>query len=152
MKPVVTLAALCLLLPLVALAVSTVTDVTPANIAALSVKFRVEQMPHGDGLIGFEVCVSPDSGGVSDSCEGHFMLYKDNIQARSGIVFRDHASRPQKVADCSVKPENDKGLMCFRFQVHQELVARAAFRFVIPDPSGPAIDSFEMILGEFVKK
>jgi hypothetical protein len=86
-KHFLSLATIWLLIPLRALAVSTVTDVTPANVTALSVRFRVEHVPSGDGMVLFTVSVTPESRGVSDVCEGHFQLYAEAIQARAGTIF-----------------------------------------------------------------
>jgi hypothetical protein len=64
----------------------------------------------------------------------------------------DHASRPPAVAECSLKPEQCGALPCYRFQVRQDLVAKTAFRFVRPDLNAPAIDTYEIIVNEFVDK
>jgi hypothetical protein len=151
-RRVLVYAALICLAPVAVSAVSAVYDVTPSNLGTFSVSFAVTQDIAADGLLEFTISIDPSSGGVSDACEGRFLLYRESVKPRPGATLQDHATRPPAEVECKLKYEACGKLLCYRLRVASEALDRATFRYVKPDLETPAIDNYEVILGEFVKQ
>jgi hypothetical protein len=144
------LISVLVLTPCIAAAVSSVTDVTTANISTQPLTFRVEHERYDDGMIRFEVYVSRGSSGVSPHRVGRFVIWKEPVHARSG-KFHDRSTRPAILAVCSVEEESGDGVLRYEFQADESLLGKVTFSFINYEPGGmPAFDAFEFMLDEFV--
>ena len=141
-----------LLGPTAALPASTVTDVTPDNIASQRLTLRVEHEKFdGGSFVEFRIYVSSGVGDVSSRHDARFVIWKEKVVARSG-PFHAKSSRPSPVAVCSVREYDKSGVLHYEVQVGSELLDRSTFTFLNWDPSGmPAFDAYEIILREFSK-
>jgi hypothetical protein len=82
-RRVLVYATLMCLAPVAVSAVSAVYDVTPNTIGTFSVSFAVRHDIAADGLLEFTISVDPSSGGVSDACEGRFLLYAEPVKSQA---------------------------------------------------------------------
>jgi hypothetical protein len=128
---------------------STVTDVTPANIANQPWKIEVHHETFGDNVC-FEVCVSAAAGDSLTRCIARFVIWREDVTARSGQIHPG-SSRPDSVATCRVEGEAHEKIQCYDVLVKRDLLRRVTLTLVFPEAHGmPAFDAFEIMLGEFV--
>jgi hypothetical protein len=149
MKRVFIFLAAIVLGPAAVFAGSTVTDVTPANIASQPMKIEVRHETSGED-VRFEVCVSAAAGDSLTRCTAHFVIWREDVAARPGRIH-ESSSRPRSVARCRVEAEAREKARCYDILVDRDLLHRITLTLVFPDPHGmPAFDAFEIMLGEFV--
>jgi hypothetical protein len=149
MKRFLILAAAILLGSTAVSAGSTVTDVTPANIASQPWKIEVHHETSGNN-VWFEVCVSVAAGDSLTRCTARFIIWREEVTARSGRIHPG-SSRPDSVATCQVEGEAHEKAQCYDVRVKRDLLRRVTLTLVFPEARGmPAFDAFEIMLGEFV--
>jgi hypothetical protein len=149
MKRILILVAAILLGPTAVSAGSTVTDVTPANIANQPWKIEVHHETSGNN-VWFEVCVSAAAGDSLTRCTARFIIWREDVTARSGHI-RLGSGRPDSVATCQVEGEAREKAQCYDVGVKRDLLHRVTLTLVFPEAHGmPAFDAFEIMLGEFV--
>ena len=149
MKRILILVAAILLGPTAVSAGSTVTDVTPANIANQPWKIEVHHETSGNN-VWFEVCVSAAAGDSLTRCNARFIIWREDVAARPGRIHPG-SNRPDSVATCRVEGEAHEKAQCYDVRVKRDLLHRVTLTLVFPEAHGmPAFDAFEIMLGEFV--
>lgn len=134
-------------------AASTVTVVTPTNAASQPLQFRVETESYGDGIVRFEVFVSPGSATISPHRDARFVVWGEHPEGRpeSGLGARPMSERPVSLAVNSVKEDNLDGTLRYEIQAHRSLLSRVSLTFLNYESRGmPAFDGYEIMLGQFV--
>lgn len=145
------LAVLSLILtsPVSVEAASTLTDVTPATIAAQPFGFRVETESNENGSVRFDVFVSTGRDSLSPRREGRLEITREDV-----VKKQPGKNLPVQhvVLWTSVREVNEGDTLHFSFGVPREMLKKASFQFRNYDPNGmPAMDVFRFIIAEFAK-
>ena len=136
--------------PFEATGLSTVTDVTPANVASQPLALRVEH--ESAAPVRFEIYVSAGSRSVSPSHDGRFVVWQENVTARSGSIHSS-STRPLALAVCSVREIARGDTLLYEVQANREILDRVTFTFLNFEPHGrPRFDGYEIILGQFAEE
>ena len=146
MTRVVLVSCFALTVALPAMALSQLTDVTPANITKQPLTLRVTHENYQDGTVRFEIYVSAGTERVSSSHKGGFVLWQEKVAARSGSLNGD---RSLALARCSVQERVTGDALLYEFSVNRELLDRVTFTFYNFETSMPRFDGYEFILWEF---
>lgn len=138
--------------PSVGEAASSVTVVTPATNSDLPLEFRIETESLHDGIVRFDVVVSPGEGDISPYHDARLVVWGEHPEAppEKGFGARLVSDRPVSLAVTSVKEQNLDGTLRYEVQVHRSLLSRVSLTFLNYEENGmPAFDGYEIILGRF---
>ena len=128
-------------------AASTLTDITPDNVAEQPLGLRVATEAQDDGTVRFDVFVTSGRDAVSPRRDGRLEI------AREDIVKKDPGKNlplQRPVIWCSVRELSEDGTLHFTFGLPLDTLARATFQFRNYEPRGmPSMDVYRLLLKEF---
>lgn len=129
---------------------STLTDVTPDDVAKQPLGLRVETEAHDDGTVSFDVFVTSGRDGLSPRREGRLEI------AREELVKKDPGKNlpiQGPMIWCSIREVNEDGVLHFTFGLPRDMLPRASFQFRNYEPRGmPSMDVYRLLLKEFATR